>query len=122
VEADDQEASLRAAKEQVALRQQLDNGSDGAKVSWAMAEGQLARAYILRRMYDKPIDHCDLSIQVESETEEMKTGAWFPHFTTMRKSACLLMLCRPDEALALIQNLLDFRERALGDEDGDTCR
>jgi len=113
---------LNMAQEHLDQRHNIDDGSDDAKDNIAMAEGEVAQAYMLCGKWDEAIEHCDISIGLSWELPGTIQGLEFPHFSMMRKAASLSALGRQDEAAMCLLETLEFRRNFYGPDDMQSCK
>ena len=106
--------TLEYAQEHFKLRKQLNDQSQLAIDNLAMAHGDLGEAYMVNGQYEKSIEHCRKSQEMDFLQPDIVAGLGWPHFAFIHEGWSLLGLGRYSEAVERMQMTLDFRKRRYG--------
>ena len=106
--------TLKYAEEHFQLRTQLNDQSQIALDNLAMAHGDLGEAYMVSGQYEKSIEHCRKSQDMDFIQPDIVAGLGWPQFAFIHEGWSLIGLGRYSEAVERMDMTLAFRVRRYG--------
>lgn len=106
--------TLKYTEEHFQLRMQLSDQSQFAIDNLAMAHGDLGEAYMVNGQYEKSIEHCRKSQDMDFLQPDIRAGMGWPQFAFIHEGWSLLGLGRYSEAVERMQMTLAFRQQRYG--------
>lgn len=95
----------------------LDDGSLTSKERLASAESNLGMACMLIGEYNKAIEHCRVSEELDKENPETIAGQGWPHFARIYRAWALAALGHYEEAEGLLMETIKWRAKTYGPDD-----
>ncbi|KAF2114038.1 hypothetical protein BDV96DRAFT_688292 [Lophiotrema nucula] len=123
--ADDPECNydemLEIFRQHLDLRLVLEDKSEN-KDDLMMAYGEMGQALFLNGRYEEALVELKKSMAEARSLESVREERFWPTFTSLRLGITYQVLGRPEEAVAAVNEALDFREKKFGPKDKESCR
>ena len=106
--------TLRTSEQHYELRVRLNNKSQFAIDSLAMAHGDLGEAYMIMGRYEESIKHCKESQDIDFKQPDIIAGLGWPQFAFIHEAWSLLGLGLYSDAVERMERTMAFRRRRYG--------